>query len=157
MMNSILENTPGLENRLAGENLPKLTEKITSGILHFISDASPKVHVNPMNVVVKFQIERQQMIEDVLDKLSKRLHLRVLLFVRDEDRNYKAILYARPYRDEMYVIHLASTPLGILSDMNVVLYDSMESMQEDILNARNAAEGERLQWSTDVKIIKDFG
>ena len=70
-MNSILENTPGLENRLAGENLPKLTEKITSGILHFITDASPKVHVNPMNVVVKFQIERQQMIEDVLDKLSK--------------------------------------------------------------------------------------
>ena len=57
----------------------------------------------------------------------------------------------------MYVIHLASNPLRILSDMNVVLYDSMESMQEDILNARNAAEGERLQWSTDVKIIKDFG
>lgn len=154
-MNSNKESD--LSIRLASENFQKLNEKLNSTIPNYVNTSTAKVFSNPRNLVAIINLEKQQMIDDAVDKLSKRLHLRVLLFVRDEECTYKAILYAMPYHDEMYVIHLTSDSYGVIDKIHIVLYDSMESMQEDILAARNSAEGERLQWSTDVKIIKDFG
>lgn len=144
---------------VAEENLKTLLDKIASASMDNIIDVSAcEITYNPDSIMAEFPLKKQQMMDEFVDRLSHRLHLRVLFFSHDENRKeYRGVLYSMPYPEEMFVIHLESHQYGLVNEIKVVFYDSMDVMQKDILRVRDNASGEILQMANDVKIIKDFG
>ena len=144
---------------VAEENLKILMDKISSVSMDNIIDVSSReVTYNHDNIMAEFPLKKQQMMDEFVDRLSHRLHLRVLFLSHDNNRGeYRSVLYAMPYPEEMYVIHLTSYQYGLVNEMKVVFYDSMDIMQRNILRFRDNASGEILQMTNDSKIIKDFG
>ncbi len=145
------------EERLAVENLKKLTynfEILTPGL---IRESVSSLYENSRYITATFQLDKQLMIEDITDKLFRRLHLRVLFLTKLNNGEYRSVLYSMPHQDEMYIIYILSKQHGIVNELDVAFYDSMETMEDDIWRTRNNAQGDMLQWANDVKIIKDFG
>ena len=144
---------------IAKGNLKALLEKISDASLdNYIDVSSYEVTCNPDNILAVFPLKKQQLIDEFVDRLSHRLHLRVLFFSHDDNKgDFRSVLYSMPYPEEMYFVHLESRQHGLLDNIKVVLYDSMEIMQKDILRLRNHASGEIMQMTNDVKLIRDFG
>ena len=72
---------------------------------------------------------RQEMIDDLLDLLVSKLLLQVLYLYSDKaGNNFQAIAYSMPYQDEMYVVRIASHQCGIIDEIHVDFYASIETV-----------------------------
>lgn len=145
--------------RTAEENLKNLKENIIKSSLDDTIDTGTcEVVYNTQNILATFVLKKRQMMDELIDLLSHRLHLRVLFYSKEDQKGIqRSVLYSMPYPEEVFAIHLDSHQYGLVDEMKIVLYDSMEIMQKDILKIRDHASGEMLQKANDVKIIKDFG
>lgn len=75
----------------------------------------------------------QNIIEEVVETFAKRGNVNILYAVsRENDKNIKVIAYSMPYSDEMYVISMESHQYGVIEEIVVGFYDSMDEMFQDL-------------------------
>jgi len=78
---------------------------------------------------VTIPLTRQEMIDDLLDLLVSKLLLQVLYLYSDKTgNNFQALAYSMPYQDEMYVVRIASRQCGIIDEIHVDFYASIETV-----------------------------
>lgn len=78
---------------------------------------------------ITIPLTRQEMIDDLIDLLVSKLLLQVLYLYSDKGgNNYQALAYSMPYQDEMYVVRIASEQCGIIDEIHVDFYASIETM-----------------------------
>ena len=83
---------------------------------------------------VVFPLSFQQLAEDMTDEIVKKLDYHVLYARKsNDDKIYHIVLYSKPYVHEMVVIHMDSLQHGILEDIRVKFFDSMEVMYNHVL------------------------
>ena len=71
----------------------------------------------------------QQLAEDLTDDFVNDLHLHVLFAKKSyDDKIYRIVLYSTPYEHEMVVIQMDSLQHGILEEIRVSFFDSLEKM-----------------------------
>ncbi len=75
----------------------------------------------------------QLMIEPTVEVFADRGNVNVLYAIsRENDKNIKVIAYSMPYSDEMYVISIESHQYGVIEEIAVAFYDSMDEMFQDL-------------------------
>ena len=78
---------------------------------------------------IKIPLNHQEMIDDLIDLLVSKLLLQVLYLYSDKTgTNFQALAYSMPYQDEMYVVRIASGQCGIIDEIHVDFYASIETM-----------------------------
>ena len=78
-------------------------------------------------------IRTQWWMEDLVDKLEKRIKVNILYAITDGGKDYRAIAYSIPYEDELYIMEIESHQYGITDKLTVAFYDSLDTMFEDIM------------------------
>lgn len=79
--------------------------------------------------MVTIPMHRQLMIDDVVKELENYIDMNTLCaYRRDGGRNCKLVSYSMPYQDEMYIINMESEQYGIIEEINVTLFESLEVM-----------------------------
>lgn len=79
----------------------------------------------------------QNMLENFISDLEKKLHVNILYASREEDgKVYRVVAYPSPVEDEMLVFYLSSTQYGIVDKMTVFIFDSIETMYYHLLQER---------------------
>ncbi len=110
--------------------------------------------------IATIHLKRQMMMEDFIDELTKYLVLDVLFaFCQNDGRDYKAIAYSKPYQEEMYVIFMGSNQHGLLEEINVVFFDSMDYMLEilkKLLHQLKNKNVEILEQQCETTFYKNF-
>ena len=81
-----------------------------------------------------FPLSFQQLAEDMTDELVTKLDYHVLYARKsDDDKIYHIVLYSIPYEHELVVIHMDSLQHGIIEDIRVKFFESMEIMYNHVL------------------------
>lgn len=82
---------------------------------------------------VNMPLLKQAWIEDFTEDIESKLNVNILFAsVKPDGKEYKVVAYSMPYLDKMYIIQVKSIEFGIVNEMSVAFYDSMEKMFEDI-------------------------
>lgn len=95
---------------------------------YFKPEKSPLKIINEIGMVI-LPFERQFMIDDALTLLSEIINLNVLCKVRSKDgRTSHVTAFSMPYQDEMFILSMHSEQHGIVNEIGVTFYHSMEQM-----------------------------
>ena len=74
-------------------------------------------------------LQRKHLVMDFFKVLKKFITLHTLFACRSTDgTHYKVVAYSMPYCDYMYVIQLVSHEHGLIDEIHVTFYPSMEMM-----------------------------
>lgn len=75
----------------------------------------------------------QQLAEDLTDEFATNMRFHVLYARKSyDDKVYHVVLYSIPYEHEMVVVHMDSLQHGILEEIRVKFFDSMEVMYNHV-------------------------
>lgn len=106
-----------------------------SGTEIFVLDEMP-LTLSKDRALAVFQMRQQYMMDDVLMLIAEHLNVNILYSYKSEnERQYKVILYSLPVHDEMFIIGLSSHQYGIIGEMNVTLFSSIEIMFKELKNS----------------------
>ena len=114
---------------LIAENFNRFSDEIGNTALF----ANEKVTLQRSETtgVAAFHLKAQMMMEDFIDELTKYLSVEVLCaYCQNEGQDYKAVAYSMPYQEEMYVIVMESNQHGLMDEIIVVFFESMDDMLE---------------------------
>lgn len=82
---------------------------------------------------VHIPLSNQAMMEDFVETLAGRVGTYILYAVSlENDKKLKVIAYSMPYSNEMYVISIESHQYGVIDEIVVAFYDSMDDMFQDL-------------------------
>jgi hypothetical protein len=106
-------------------------------------------------------IRKQTMIDDLTDSLEEKLNVNILYAVRSRDqKNVKVVIYSMPYKDEMFVISIASSQYGIVNGITIVVFSSLEHMFNYVRRVyqqyAGKSEWETLEAETPQKLFSHF-
>ena len=100
--------------------------------------------------VISYSLDRQMMIDDVIQQIQELLSLTVLLAVKSKDNSsMECVAYTKPTLGNMGIIHLYSSAHGCLESFTINVYDSVEKMY-DALKKRL----DRLAFQEDVVLLE---
>ena len=78
---------------------------------------------------VTIPLQTQTMIDAVLKDIENFTDVNILYFYKTLDGDiHKLIAYSAPYHDEMYIISINSIQYGIVEDMDVTFFESLDVM-----------------------------
>jgi hypothetical protein len=110
--------------------------------------------------VMAYDLDRQMMIDQVMNELQHYLDLEVLFVKKSlNNRIYDCVAYSKPYIGSMNIVHLYSNFWGVIEDLKVNVYGSMENMYQALKKSYNKIDepGFQIIQSTDfVHVIKEF-
>ena len=82
---------------------------------------------------VRIPLIGQEMAEEIVTILATRINVNILYAVSTENgRVVKVIGYSMPYSDEMYIISIESQQYGVIDEIIVAFYDSLEDMFQEV-------------------------
>lgn len=82
---------------------------------------------------VRIPLIGQEMAEEIVTTLATRINVNILYAVStDNGRVVKVIGYSMPYSDEMYIISIESQQYGVIDEIIVAFYDSLEDMFQEV-------------------------
>lgn len=82
---------------------------------------------------VQINLLSQGWLEDLVEDLVKNINVNILYAIaQGSGKDYKVIAYSMPYEDEMYIIQMTSKQYGIIEEMSVAFYDSLDTMFDDV-------------------------
>ena len=71
--------------------------------------------------------------EDFVETLASRVGTNILYAISlENEKRLKVIAYSMPYSNEMYVISIDSHQYGVIDEIVVAFYDSMDDMFQDL-------------------------
>lgn len=78
---------------------------------------------------VTIPMVRQHMADDFLRELTSFLDVNVLYAYKKQDgSSYRIVAYTMPFQDEMYIVSVDSQQYGIVEEMYVTLFESLDIM-----------------------------
>lgn len=78
---------------------------------------------------VTVQMLHQYMADDFLKELTNFLDVNILYAYKEHDGSiYRIVAYAMPYHDEMYIVFVDSQQYGIVDEMHVAFFESLDVM-----------------------------
>lgn len=82
---------------------------------------------------VHIPLKNQAMMEDFVETLASRVGTNILYAISlENEKRLKVIAYSMPYSNEMYVISIDSRQYGVIDEIVVAFYDSMDDMFQDL-------------------------
>ena len=114
-------------------NFNDFVEKLKKWFPNHIFPENMQLTAREKSVEVHIPLSAQDLIEDVVDVLAERGNVNVLFAIsKDDGKKIKVIGYSMPYSDEMYVISIESLQYGVIDEIVVAFYDSIEEMFQDV-------------------------
>lgn len=78
---------------------------------------------------VTIPMVRQHMADDFLRELTSFLDVNVLYAYKKQDgSSYRIVAYTMPFQDEMYIVSVDSQQYGIVEEMYITLFESLDIM-----------------------------
>lgn len=78
---------------------------------------------------VTVQMLHQHMADDILKELTNFLDVNILYAYKERDGSiYRIVAYTMPYHDEMYIVFVDSQQYGIVDEMHVAFFESLDVM-----------------------------
>ena len=78
---------------------------------------------------VTVQMLHQHMADDFLKELTNFLDVNILYAYKEHDGSiYRIVAYTMPYYDEMYIVFVDSQQHGIVDEMHVAFFESLDVM-----------------------------
>lgn len=116
------------------KSVEEFQDKIRSFLPTFMDGNHTQTTQRNKYLETVFPLLFQQLAEDMTDEFATKLDYHVLYARKsDDDKKYHIVLYSIPYEHEMVVIHMDSLQHGILEDIRVKFFDSMETMYNHVL------------------------
>ena len=139
-----MSKTIRMASDLIAENFDRFSEEIGNTAL--FTNEEVTLQRREKTGLVTFHLKKQMMMEDFIDELMKYLVLEVLCaYCQNEGQDYKAIAYSKPYQEEMYVIVMESNQHGLLDDISVVFFESMDAMLEMLEKQLHQLKGKQVE------------
>ena len=120
------------------------------------------VETAPDCLVISYSLERQMMIDDLMQQLHELLSLSVLFACKSKDgRCMECVAYTKPTLGNMGVIHLYSSAHGCLESFTINVYDSVEKMYDALKKRLDRLASQEqdvviLESVNPIHLIKDF-
>ena len=126
-----------------------------------IKKDSKHVETAPDCLVISYSLERQMMIDDLMQQLHELLSLSVLFACKSKDgRCMECVAYTKPTLGNMGVIHLYSSAHGCLESFTINVYDSVEKMYDALKKRLDRLASQEdvvfLESRDSFHLIKDF-
>ena len=78
---------------------------------------------------VVIPMKQQHMMSDFLNELTELLNVNILYsYNTEKGRVWRSVTYSMPYHDEMYIIGIESQMYGIVEEITVTFFDTLEIM-----------------------------
>ena len=85
---------------------------------------------------VIFTLPKQQNLSKMAIKFIENMPLRTLYAVKSGDGKFiQTVLYSIPYENEMYSVYMSSNQYGLIDELRVHFYDSLDNMYRIIQRA----------------------
>lgn len=108
-------------------NFAKLQDLLGNAAIFMLDDLQMKI-VHDIGTVT-IPMHKQHMMDDVLEELQHYINVNILYAYRTADGSgHKLVAYSMPYEDEMYIISMESQQYGIVEQMDVTLFESLDIM-----------------------------
>ncbi len=107
-------------------------------------------------------LRKQHMAVDFLNQLANFLDVNILYAYRSNDgKTYRIVAYSMPYPDEMYCIIVNSEQYGIIEDINVVFFETIDTMLSWLIRAYERIDGKDaqydiIQWQPLAALYRNF-
>ena len=139
-----MSKTIRMAGDLIAENFDRFSEEIGNTAL-FTTEKVTLQRQEKSGLAI-FHLKKQMMMEDFIDELMKYLVLEVLCaYCQNEGQDYKAIAYSKPYQEEMYVIVMESNQHGLMDEISVVFFESMDAMLEMLEKQLHQLKGRQVE------------
>lgn len=157
-MTTMIKAVADIEDDILTQNFTSFIESISNSGYFFVDTAC--LNINKDIGTVTIELSRQQMIKDITDYLVKLLDVNVLYYVKSsEGKVVKVLTYTRPFFDEMYIIGMESQQYGIIENIKVTFFESMEKMFFMLLrNLRivTSSEQEFITLQPSIELYRNF-
>ena len=139
-----ISKTIRMASDLIAENFDRFSEEIGNTAL--FTNEEVTLQRREKTGLVTFHLKKQMMMEDFIDELMKYLVLEVLCaYCQNEGQDYKAIAYSKPYQEEMYIIVMESNQHGLMDEISVVFFESMDAMLEMLEKQLHQLKGKQVE------------
>ena len=109
------------------QDLNSFKETISASELFALDDLRFDITGKVGTVVIPMM--QQHMSNDFLDKLVELLKVNILYSYKTEDgRDWRTVTYSMPSRKEMYIIGIDSEMYGIVEEITVTFFDTIDVM-----------------------------
>lgn len=125
--NIIVEDISEVADDIIVQNFEKLQDSLFPADIFNMETVSLKLSDN--RGLSTLHLKQQQLIDDVLQMISDNLNIYLLYSYKSKNNSkYKVVLYSLPLQDEMFIIGLESEQYGIIEEINISLFDTLEVM-----------------------------
>ena len=125
-----------MDNALV-DNLAKLQEKLSHSGMFLCDNLRLKISNDIGSVTIPMQ--QQQMADDIITELTRFLDVNILYAYKTHDGStYKMVAYTMPYDDEMYVVFVDSEQYGIVEEIHIAFFESLNVMFDWLRNDYDA-------------------
>lgn len=109
------------------QNMNSFKEKIEASEIFSLENL--RLDLSGKFGTVVITMKQQYMTDDFTDKLVELLKVNILYSLKTPDgRAWRTVTYSMPYHDEMYIVGLESEMYGIVEQMTVTFFDSIDVM-----------------------------
>ena len=147
-----MSKTIRMAGDLIAENFDRFSEEIGNtareeiGNTALFTNEEVTLQRSEKSGMATFHLKKQVMMEDFIDELTKYLAVEVLCaYCQNEGQDYKAIAYSKPYQEEMYVIVMESNQHGLMDEISVVFFESMDAMLEMLEKQLHQLKGKQVE------------
>lgn len=140
------------------ESCKKLCELLSTEEIYGLGRITLECEEEKGTIIIP--LRRQVLIEEFTEKLITCLDLQVLFaYCTNNGRDYRVIIYSIPREEQLYIISMESTQYGILEDITVTFYISLDTMYEQLyksLAQLKHIDGEVLEQQTPEVLFRNF-
>ena len=110
-------------------NISQFKEKIEASGLFNLDNLRLDLSNNDKYGTVIVPMKRQNMIYDIMDLIRESMNVNILYSINSEKGSkWKTVAYSMPYHGEMYIIGLESVMYGVVEEMTVTFFNSIDVM-----------------------------
>lgn len=126
-MTATMKEASGVVDETIVQNFTRLQDQLSNAGIFMLDDLRMDIVHNIGTATI--QMGNQQMMEDVLKEIQNHMNVKLLCAYRTLDGSrHKLVAYSMPYEDEMYIISMESQQYGIVEQMTVTLFESLDIM-----------------------------
>ena len=142
-------------------NLSDFTEELHNNLSYFFEEQTPpQVEEVTDRMNASFTLNRQTMAESIVSSLLDSFKLKQLAgFKSNDGTEVHYVLYSERTCNKMYVVHIDSFEYGLIEQISVSFFESIEKMYDYLARILNYVEGYRgviLESMTRTKFKVDF-
>lgn len=113
------------------QSMSQFKERIEASGLFNLDNLRLNISDNDKYATAVVTMKKQNMIQDITDILKKTMNVNILYSANEEKgRRWRTVTYSMPYHEEMYIIGMESEMYGVVEQINVTFFQSIDVMFE---------------------------